>query len=493
MSLHHSTILSGPGLKSAAVPARGKVGRAPRPMWLAIAELVGFEYVTVASTTYLAGVVYHGLLLKELPSSHLYVAAAVFVATAFELMALSSGHYRNCQSQSWHGFLFGGFGSIAIAFSFLLSALFIFKLTGIYSRATFVFQFITVEVAILITRSILHARMRAAVAAGLVNARQVVLIGESAMRAEFSGRLEETAIQTVGSFAFPEHCEHAAGDLSQSSETSEIRTVLEECRRLKPDDILILTKQDDIARASALSRALSEVPVALHVVPVESAAFLVSATTVELGNVVTMRVMRRPLSRLQLCGKRMFDFALGCMGLMMLMPLLAIVALAIKLDSRGPVLFRQTRHGYNNETIRVFKFRSMVQAEEGGKFLQAVRNDSRVTRVGAFLRRTNIDELPQLINVLRGEMSIVGPRPHATAHNHMFEGKIPAFSRRHVVKPGMTGWAQVNGCRGPTPTVEKMQQRVDYDLYYVDNWSFVLDLRIILMTVFSKSAYENAY
>ena len=181
------------------------------------------------------------------------------------------------------------------------------------------------------------------------------------------------------------------------------------------------------------------------------------------------------------------------MGLALLAPWLTLIAIAIKMDSRGPILFRQTRDGYSNETIKVFKFRSMTQREDGDDFVQAVRNDSRVTRVGAILRRTNIDELPQLINVLRGEMSIVGPRPHATAHNKMFEGRISVFSRRHVVKPGITGWAQVNGHRGATETLEKMQRRVEHDLYYIDNWSFWLDLRIMIMTVFSKTAYTNAY
>jgi lipopolysaccharide/colanic/teichoic acid biosynthesis glycosyltransferase len=179
-------------------------------------------------------------------------------------------------------------------------------------------------------------------------------------------------------------------------------------------------------------------------------------------------------------------------GLIVLAPVLAVVAAAIKLDSPGPVLFRQRRHGYNNQTIEVFKFRSM-KLENSDTFLQAVRNDLRVTHVGRMLRNTNIDELPQLLNVLRGEMSIVGPRPHATVHNEMFEGKISVFSRRHIVKPGITGWAQVNGYRGATDTFEKMQRRVEYDLYYIDNWSFLFDLRIMIMTLFSKRAYTNAY
>ena len=170
-----------------------------------------------------------------------------------------------------------------------------------------------------------------------------------------------------------------------------------------------------------------------------------------------------------------------------------MVAVAIKLESRGPVLFWQKRHGYNNATIQVAKFRSMVVADDGGCFIQAKPKDERVTQVGRVLRRTNIDELPQLFNVLRGDMSIVGPRPHATTHNEMFEGRILPFSRRHNIKPGITGWAQVNGHRGETDTLEKMQRRVEHDLYYIDNWSFLLDMKIILLTLFSKRAYINAY
>jgi lipopolysaccharide/colanic/teichoic acid biosynthesis glycosyltransferase len=173
---------------------------------------------------------------------------------------------------------------------------------------------------------------------------------------------------------------------------------------------------------------------------------------------------------------------------------LVIAAILIKLDSKGPVLFRQIRHGFNNKPIRVFKFRTMTTLEDGCvSFRQAVRGDSRVTRVGRILRRTNIDELPQLINVIRGEMSIVGPRPHAVAHNEMYVDQIVRMSRRHNVKPGITGWAQVNGLRGETDTIEKMRKRVEYDLYYIDNWSLWLDIKIIIMTPFSRSVYATAY
>jgi exopolysaccharide biosynthesis polyprenyl glycosylphosphotransferase len=199
-----------------------------------------------------------------------------------------------------------------------------------------------------------------------------------------------------------------------------------------------------------------------------------------------------PLSRFDLFVKRSFDLVFATIGLVVLSPLLLFVAIAIKLDSPGPVFFRQTRHGFNNEEIDVFKFRSMIVMENGNQFTQATENDPRVTRLGRIMRGTNIDELPQLINVLRGDMSIVGPRPHATAHNMLFNNMIAPFSRRHNVKPGITGWAQVNGYRGATDTFEKMKRRIEYDLHYVDNWSILLDVKIIILTLFSKKAYTNA-
>jgi exopolysaccharide biosynthesis polyprenyl glycosylphosphotransferase len=206
-----------------------------------------------------------------------------------------------------------------------------------------------------------------------------------------------------------------------------------------------------------------------------------------------MRIFQSPLTPFHRAIKRAFDVATAITSLILASPLFVIVPLAIKLDSRGPVLFRQTRHGYNNEPIRVLKFRTMTVMEDGGNFKPVTRHDPRVTRVGHFLRRTNIDELPQLFNVLVGDMSIVGPRPHPTAQNEAFAELISSFSRRHNVKPGITGWAQANGYRGDTDTLEKMQRRVEHDLYYIDNWSLLLDLKIMVMTILSRKVYTNAY
>ena len=179
---------------------------------------------------------------------------------------------------------------------------------------------------------------------------------------------------------------------------------------------------------------------------------------------------------------------------MLISPLLVVVALAIKLDSRGPVLFKQKRLGFNNNVIVVNKFRTMAhQPDPEVDVPQAVRGDARMTRLGRFLRRSSIDELPQLVNVLRGEMSLVGPRPHALPHNERYARQIDEYLGRHRVQPGITGWAQVNGFRGETDTLDKMQRRIDHDLAYIDQWSFTLDLKILLRTLLLCLFDRNAY
>jgi len=174
--------------------------------------------------------------------------------------------------------------------------------------------------------------------------------------------------------------------------------------------------------------------------------------------------------------------------------LMLVIATAVKLSSRGPVLFTQRRKGADGQVFRIFKFRSMtVHASDEGVLKQAMRNDPRVTRVGAVLRRTSLDELPQFLNVLMGDMSVVGPRPHAIEHDALYQTVVDDYIHRYRIKPGITGWAQVNGFRGETDRIEKMQGRVDHDLYYLRNWSFALDMRIVIATVMKGLKHSNAY
>lgn len=187
------------------------------------------------------------------------------------------------------------------------------------------------------------------------------------------------------------------------------------------------------------------------------------------------------------------DFAMALGALAMLAPLFLVVALLIRLDSPGPVFFKQTRVGVNGKRFKIYKFRSMRTLDDGSDVRQATRNDSRITRIGRWLRASSVDELPQLINVLRGDMSIVGPRPHAVAHNNQYELVIAEYARRHEVKPGITGWAQVCGFRGETPTDDLMERRVEHDLWYIEHWSLGLDVVILARTVWALARPTNAY
>ena len=201
-----------------------------------------------------------------------------------------------------------------------------------------------------------------------------------------------------------------------------------------------------------------------------------------------------PMNGFALLIKRLEDIVLGSLLSLIILPVCGVIAVCIKLTSPGPILFKQYRTGDNGKHFKVYKFRSMRLHQEGeGQVTQACKGDSRLTKVGAFLRRTSLDELPQFFNVLQGRMSIVGPRPHALAHNEHYKEEVESYMKRHKVKPGITGWAQVNGFRGETDTLDKMARRVECDLWYIDNWSLWLDLRIIFWTIFKGFINKNAY
>jgi putative colanic acid biosynthesis UDP-glucose lipid carrier transferase len=211
---------------------------------------------------------------------------------------------------------------------------------------------------------------------------------------------------------------------------------------------------------------------------------LIQGRVDSIGGIPVLAVCETPFSGMNGVVKRASDIVLAALILLLIAPILAAIALGVKLSSPGPVLFRQRRYGLDGREIVVYKFRSMTVTEDGPVVRQATKNDARVTRFGAFLRKTSLDELPQFINVLQGRMSIVGPRPHAVAHNEMYRKLIKSYMVRHKVRPGITGWAQVNGLRGETETVEKMKARIEYDLDYLRNWSLGLDLAIIWKTIF---------
>lgn len=235
-------------------------------------------------------------------------------------------------------------------------------------------------------------------------------------------------------------------------------------------------------------------PVEVKYVPDVFGLRLFSHSLTEISGLPVLNLCSSPLHGVNAVIKAVEDLLLSAFFLLLFFPLMVLIAFAVKVSSPGPVFFCQDRVGMGGRTIRVLKFRSMVVHEEfGGAVTQATRSDPRITKLGNFLRRTSLDELPQFINVLRGEMSIVGPRPHAVAHNAYYQNLVDGYMNRHRVKPGITGWAQVNGYRGETDAIEKMQLRVEYDLYYIENWSFWFDLKIIVLTAFKGLVHKNAH
>jgi putative colanic acid biosysnthesis UDP-glucose lipid carrier transferase len=246
-------------------------------------------------------------------------------------------------------------------------------------------------------------------------------------------------------------------------------------------------------RIESLVRALRDTTASIYFVPNVFAFDLVQPRCVEIDGMPAFAICDSPMQGLSAIWKRAFDFALAAAVLLLFWPVFLGAAVAIKLSSPGPVIFKQRRYGLNGEEIEIYKFRSMTVCEDGAVVKQASEHDQRVTPIGSLLRRTSMDELPQVFNVLEGKMSFVGPRPHAVAHNEEYRKLICGYMIRHKVRPGITGWAQVHGLRGETSTVEKMQRRVQYDIEYLKNWSFGLDLKIIARTALTVLGQRNAY
>ena len=219
---------------------------------------------------------------------------------------------------------------------------------------------------------------------------------------------------------------------------------------------------------------------------------LLNHSITEIADIPIIEINGMPMSANGRFLKRIEDIILSFIIVTLISPLILVVAILIKLTSKGPILYKQYRHGWNGKQIKIYKFRSMYYSEND-EFKQATRNDSRITPIGLFMRKTSIDEFPQFLNVLQGRMSIVGPRPHPISMNEDYKDKIDNYMQRHKVKPGITGWAQVSGLRGETDTDEKMEKRIEYDLFYIQNWSILFDLKIIFMTIFKGFVGKNAY
>lgn len=282
--------------------------------------------------------------------------------------------------------------------------------------------------------------------------------------------------------------------LMQASLLGTTGDMLDYIRGHRVDRVVVALPWNTSDRTNALLSRLGTVPVRIDLVPSDMIWHYPNIDMERIGGVPVLTIVNSRVEKQMGMIKRLEDIVISSIALLLLWPVLLIAAIAVKLGSKGPAIFKQQRHGFNNQVFEVHKFRSMrLQNDDGQGIKQATRHDARITRIGSFLRRSSIDELPQLFNVLKGDMSIVGPRPHAVQHNDEYGAIISQYFARHNVKPGITGWAQVKGLRGETDTIDKMHKRVDADLYYIENWSLLLDLKVILMTAITIWFHDAAY
>lgn len=312
------------------------------------------------------------------------------------------------------------------------------------------------------------------------NQQTVLLIGD--------GKLNATIRQRV------RHSAWTGFNIIGSLRPDNVKEIDECVRRYEPDEIWIGLELTDRATLTGILHVLRHSTANIRLIPDMFTLQVMNHGTSSIMGYSMLDISHSPMQGLNVCFKTVFDYVFAAFALVLISPLLVLIALAIKIDSPGPVIFKQKRHGWNGKIIHVYKFRSMkVHQETGLTITQATRHDPRITRIGAFLRRTSLDELPQFFNVLQGRLSVVGPRPHAVAHNEQYKELVPRYMLRHKVKPGITGWAQINGFRGETNTLDKMEKRVEHDLHYIENWSLWLDCHIIFMTIFKGFVNKNAY
>jgi Undecaprenyl-phosphate glucose phosphotransferase len=381
----------------------------------------------------------------------------------------------------------------AVVLLMLMAVIYLGGMAGRYSRAWMMLWasigwFGLIMVRVLLWQAVTQLRSRSQLIT------QIVVVGQGAAAWRCAQRLQDEGkgdVKVVGVFAAEEgtasdprdaHFVGGLGDLARFRTTTRVDEIVVAmpCNEILSNEIL-----GPAAPLGKLSPFATEIKVGLDCSSVSGSGH---------APLILMPVHPRPLAGLPTVLKRAIDI-LGSAALIALtLPLMALIAAVVKLDSPGPALFRQQRYGFNRRPFRLYKFRSMhVEASPDPAVPQARRQDPRVTRVGRLLRRTSLDELPQLFNVLKGEMSLVGPRPHPTPLDDRFAALIDGYVARHRVKPGITGWAQVNGWRGETDTLDKMQRRIEYDLRYIDNWSLLLDLRILCKTLVMALCDRNAY
>jgi Undecaprenyl-phosphate glucose phosphotransferase len=450
------------------------------------------DAVTVLAIVVATSVAYHFLVYNIAINVEVTSELAVMIAAIFVFTNMMQGRYQVARYLSTKGQIASAFSVWTITMVAFVAIIFLAKIDQ-YSRAVVLATYLSGVPLVALARNIMVRTISMASKTGRITTERIFLIGREPDVMSFVSRHQPWNI----GFAIADVALLRSNDARRINDPAaalaeDLAAAAARCRHLRPDAVFIALPWSDQETIDACIDAFMNLPVAIHLTPERIMDRFENPHIVRIGSLASLRLTRPALSGIEVAAKRIFDVVAASILLIAIAPVLLLIALLIRLDSPGPVLFQQRRYGFNQQPFRIFKFRSMTTTEDGDVIRQATRNDSRITRVGAVLRRFNLDELPQLLNVIGGQMSLVGPRPHALAHDHEFQRKIALYARRHNVKPGITGWAQVHGLRGETDTDDKMAKRIAFDHWYIDNWSFWLDIAILIRTVVSKKAYRNA-
>jgi Undecaprenyl-phosphate glucose phosphotransferase len=369
--------------------------------------------------------------------------------------------------------------------------LFLMKLGGEVSRGSIVCSVALGSVALPSWRAAVNRWLRRAVNRGAIHGRRVVVLGtdEELAFVRDGDLMTLCGLEEVGRVLLPQQDYLERRQLQAAA----VSKALAHARKVSAEEIILALPWGDAAQLELVREQLQHTPLPVRLLPDRCVQSILNDRTWSTQQSPLIEIKRAPLSAPERIAKRTLDLLAAAFALAALLPLMLLVTIAVRLGTPGPVIFRQRRKGFNGKEFVIFKFRTMTVMEDGPEIMQARKADPRVTGIGRLLRQTSIDELPQLFNVLRGEMSLVGPRPHALAHDDEYSEVIANYAFRHHVKPGITGWAQVHGFRGGTPQLEEMAKRIELDLWYINNWTLGLDVQILLRTSVELIRRRNAY
>ncbi|MEL7326178.1 MAG: undecaprenyl-phosphate glucose phosphotransferase [Pseudomonadota bacterium] len=421
-----------------------------------------------------------------------YVILSFVSSVTFFIIAESGKLYRSWRTSSFKDQVFIVCVSWLVTCAFLFMVLYFSHVHTLFERYILATWLLVTPILLLAWRSVFRIALAYMRKLGY-NTRTAIIIGQTPHGLTLANELEN---HTEHGVLFDGFYDERSQDRLPESDypiKGNVGLALERAKRGEVDYVYIAMPMHANERIALFLNQFSDTTANTYLIPDFFTYNLLHSRWDQIGQVQTLSVFDTPFAGISSWVKRLEDIVLSSIILLLISPVLLAISLGIKLTSKGPVIFKQYRYGLDGRKIEVWKFRSMTTMEQGNDVKQATKNDPRITPFGGFLRRTSLDELPQFINVLQGTMSIVGPRPHAVSHNEEYRQIVDRYMLRHKVKPGITGWAQINGYRGETDTLDKMEKRVEFDLDYIHHWSVWMDIKIIFLTIVKGFTGSNAY